>query len=72
MQEKKQKGKPNNRLLGDGMPCLVTGDDFYERGVEFEEQQRAREAESLQRKLAREERAKAMGEWKKLEAERRK
>ncbi|KAF9027322.1 hypothetical protein BDZ89DRAFT_935987, partial [Hymenopellis radicata] len=36
---KKQKGKGKGRLVGDGLPVLLTGDEFYERVVEFEKAQ---------------------------------
>ncbi|KAF9005557.1 hypothetical protein BDQ17DRAFT_1218267, partial [Cyathus striatus] len=34
-EEKKAAGKGKGKLMGDGMPKLLSGDDFYEHVVEF-------------------------------------
>jgi hypothetical protein len=46
--KKKRDGKGKGKLMGDGLPCCLSGDVFYEMVVEFEAQQKgeAREAEA--------------------------
>ncbi|KAG1793163.1 uncharacterized protein HD556DRAFT_1189117, partial [Suillus plorans] len=39
---KKQKGKEKGKLMGNGLPCFLSGDEFYEKVVEFECEQKKR------------------------------
>ena len=56
--------------MGDGLPCFLSGDVFYEMVVEFEawQKQEAREAEA--RKQVRGANAEALVLWKKEDKER--
>jgi hypothetical protein len=69
---KKRKGKEGGKLVGDGLPRLLSGDDFYERVVEFEHVQKKVAAEKQMRKDTREKRAEALATWKCLENKRKK
>jgi hypothetical protein len=54
-QEKgKKRGEGRKKLMGDGLPVLLTGDYFYERVVEFETEGRQKEREKEARREARE------------------
>ncbi|KAJ7362779.1 hypothetical protein DFH08DRAFT_1025194 [Mycena albidolilacea] len=65
-QEKKKTDKKKGRLVGDGLPWLLTSREFVRRVTEFEKN--AREKEGLkQRKADREEKSTAMKEWKELD-----
>jgi hypothetical protein len=66
--EKKSGGK--GRLMGDGLPCLLSGDEFYEKVVEHEAAQRCKERKLEARKKQCEEMAEAITEWKKAETKR--
>ncbi|KAL1686332.1 hypothetical protein GGG16DRAFT_128772 [Schizophyllum commune] len=66
--ERETKGKkntPKGRLMGDGMPVVLTGDEFYQRVVEFNEDQKRRLAEKEARKVSREGYRQALEEWEK-------
>jgi hypothetical protein len=39
-EEKKAKGKGKGKLVGDGLPLLLSGDEFYEKVVEFTQWQK--------------------------------
>ncbi|KAH7904160.1 hypothetical protein BJ138DRAFT_1096025 [Hygrophoropsis aurantiaca] len=69
-EEKKKKGKGKGKLMGDGLPRFLSGDEFYERVVEFEQDQRRVSEEKRTRKEDREKRAGAIAEWKRLEDKR--
>jgi hypothetical protein len=56
--------------MGDGLPCLLSGDWFYERVVEFEAWQQREEREKEARLEAREERGEALAKWREQEEER--
>ncbi|TFK18352.1 hypothetical protein FA15DRAFT_603414 [Coprinopsis marcescibilis] len=43
-EERAKKGGGRGKLLGDGLPRLLSGDDFFEKVVEFTEWQKAQEA----------------------------
>ncbi|KAG0700882.1 hypothetical protein DFH29DRAFT_806981 [Suillus ampliporus] len=67
-QEEKKNGKKNAPLVGDGMPRLLTGDEFYNQ---VSEHRRAAEEEAAAkevRQIEREGRAAAMAVWKEAEA----
>ncbi|KAG1849999.1 hypothetical protein F4604DRAFT_1661277 [Suillus subluteus] len=69
-QEEKKNGKKNAPLVGDGMPRLLTGDEFYNQ---VSEHRRAAEEEAAAkevRRIEREGRAAAMAVWKEAEAAR--
>ncbi|KAJ7438774.1 hypothetical protein B0H11DRAFT_1689936, partial [Mycena galericulata] len=66
-QEEDKKAKKSGRLVGDGLPRLLTSTEFVRRVVAFHEAAEAKEAELLQRKATRTERSEAMNEWKELE-----
>lgn len=58
--EKEKKGKGKGKLMGDGLPVMLTGDWFYEWVVEFEADMRRKEQDKESRKTDREERQKDM------------
>ncbi|KAG2121288.1 hypothetical protein DEU56DRAFT_760707 [Suillus clintonianus] len=66
-EEKKQKGKEKRKLEGDSFPWLLSGDEFYERVVEFECEQKKVAADMQTRKADRERRAEQLATWKQLE-----
>ncbi|KAH7917888.1 hypothetical protein BV22DRAFT_996045, partial [Leucogyrophana mollusca] len=66
-EEKKRRGKEKGKLMGDGLPRFLSGDEFYERVVEFEREQQKVAAEKRTRKEERQRRAEALATWKKLE-----
>ncbi|KAL1702629.1 hypothetical protein EV121DRAFT_209612 [Schizophyllum commune] len=53
------------RLMGDGLPVVLTGDEFYQRVVEYEEEQQRRKDQRRARQVSRAEFAKAMEEYEK-------
>ena len=61
--EEEQEGE-KLKTGGDGMPRLLTRDDFYQKVVEHNEAQEQAEAEKETRRLARENRAAEKAEWK--------
>lgn len=63
-EEEKGKGKGEGRLIGDGLPRLLTSDEVYERVVEFQTAQERESKEKAARKEARKDQSGAMGEWK--------
>ncbi|KAG0698438.1 hypothetical protein DFH29DRAFT_810327 [Suillus ampliporus] len=67
---KKCSKKRGGKLMGDGLPRLLSGDEFYERVVEAETEQRRAVDEKRTRQQERENRAEALAAWKKLEEER--
>ncbi|KAF5389967.1 hypothetical protein D9757_013844 [Collybiopsis confluens] len=62
--EEKKKGRKGKgkKLMGSGLPVLLTGDEFYERVVEFEKETAEKEKEKEARRVNKDERAKAMEE----------
>jgi hypothetical protein len=66
-EEKRQKGKEKGKLIGDGLPRLLSGDEFYEKVVVYEEERKKAVAEKKSRKIEREQRTEVLLEWKKLE-----
>ncbi|KAI6017782.1 hypothetical protein BKA83DRAFT_17153 [Pisolithus microcarpus] len=65
-QEEKQKEqkKKKGKLVGNGLPRLLTGDEFYSRVVEFEKSAADEELEHKRRQKQREGRAEATTTWK--------
>ncbi|KAJ7351365.1 hypothetical protein DFH08DRAFT_806089 [Mycena albidolilacea] len=66
-QEKKKTDKKKGRLVGDGLPCLLTSREFVRRVTEFEKNAREKEEGLKQCKADREEKSTAMKEWKELD-----
>ncbi|KIM35935.1 hypothetical protein M413DRAFT_78950 [Hebeloma cylindrosporum] len=69
-EEKQTKKKKATRLVGDGLPCLLSGDEFYELAKEKE---REVEEEARQKEAKKDGRAAyklAMAEWNEAERER--
>lgn len=66
-EEKKNKPKGKGRLVGDGLPRLLTGDEFYERVCEFTKAQEREEREKAARKVARVDRQGVMAAWRERE-----
>lgn len=69
-QEEKQRKRKKGQLNGDGLPRLLTGDDFYNRVAEHERTSAIEEAARQARKRQRNERAGLMDPWKQAEKER--
>ncbi|KAJ7861104.1 hypothetical protein B0H14DRAFT_3619951 [Mycena olivaceomarginata] len=69
-EQKKSRSNKKGRLVGDGLPRLLTWREFVQRVTEFEQAAREK-AESLQkRKATREEKSEAMKRWKVLDDQR--
>jgi hypothetical protein len=69
-EKKKNTPKGVGKLVGDGLPRLLSSDEFYERVVEFTDRQKRTELEKAERNEAREGRAEVMKEWRKVDEER--
>jgi hypothetical protein len=69
-QEEKSLSKKKGKLVGDGLPRLLTDPEFIMRVQDHEDTQEREAVELETRKANREMRAEAMKEWKKLDAER--
>ncbi|KAF7326341.1 HTH CENPB-type domain-containing protein [Mycena sanguinolenta] len=70
-QEKKRaRGNKKGRLVGDGLPRLLTARDFVNRVAEFERDAAAKAEELQKRKANREERGEALKRWKELDDQR--
>ncbi|PBK90688.1 hypothetical protein ARMGADRAFT_933771, partial [Armillaria gallica] len=61
--EAKKGRKGKGRLMGDGLPVLLTSDFFYECVVEFEEEQQRKQHEKKERQMGKEKRKKALTVW---------
>ncbi|KAJ6578301.1 hypothetical protein B0H19DRAFT_890873, partial [Mycena capillaripes] len=66
-QEENKKSKMKGRLVGDGMPRLLTSNDFVRRVVAFQKAAEEKEAELDQRRVTKAEQSGAMTERKRLE-----
>ncbi|KAF8142262.1 hypothetical protein K438DRAFT_1553664, partial [Mycena galopus ATCC 62051] len=66
-QEESKKAKQKGRLVGDGMPRLLTATAFVTRVETFQKAAEAKVSQQSERKITREERKKAMAEWEELE-----
>ncbi|KAF7313059.1 HTH CENPB-type domain-containing protein [Mycena kentingensis (nom. inval.)] len=66
-ERKKRKGEKNGRLVGDGMPRLLTSAEFLERVSAFQAAAASKEAALAARKATREELKPLMDEWRELE-----
>lgn len=70
-EEKAQKkGKGKAKLMGDGLPHLLSNDEFYERVVDHEAAQKEAERSKDKRQQARVDRVEALAEWKRQQEER--
>ena len=69
---KKKKNTPKGvgKLVGDGLPRLLSSDEFYERVAEFTDRQKRTKLEKAEQNEAREGRAEVMKEWHKVDEER--
>ncbi|KAG1728242.1 hypothetical protein EDD22DRAFT_961088 [Suillus occidentalis] len=67
-EEKKQNSKRGGQLIGDGLPRLLTGDEFYHRVVEHQRAAKEEEAGREARQMEREGRAELLKTWKEAEA----
>jgi hypothetical protein len=65
-----KKRKKKGRLVGDGLPRLLTATEFVSRVVQFEVDRVAKEDGLTKRRSMRDERAVALAEWKRLDEER--
>ncbi|KAF9005350.1 hypothetical protein BDZ89DRAFT_966568 [Hymenopellis radicata] len=61
---KKKKEEISGRLMGDGLPVLLTGDFFYERVVEWEKEQSRKKTQKEDRRVAKEARNARLDKWK--------
>ncbi|KAE9403813.1 hypothetical protein BT96DRAFT_917207, partial [Gymnopus androsaceus JB14] len=61
--KKDRKGK-GRRLMGDGLPVLLSGNDFYERVVEFDRENTKKEKRKEAQKANKEGRKAELEEWK--------
>ena len=64
-EDKGKRTKGKGKLIGDRLPCLLSGDIFYECVVDAKVEQRQEEYEKLARRGHREDRAELLVEWKK-------
>jgi len=62
---KKAESGAKGKLMGSGLPCLLSGDVFYEKVVDLETAHRREEQDKVERLHVREERAGLLVEWKK-------
>ncbi|KZP10647.1 hypothetical protein FIBSPDRAFT_989666, partial [Athelia psychrophila] len=63
-EEKKATGKLKGKLMGDGLPVLLTGDVFFEKVVDAEAARKQDERGKKQRQLLRQDRTEALTAWK--------
>ena len=71
-EEKQKKKRKKGQLNGDGLPRLLTSDEFYDRVVQHENACEEEDAARESRRKRREERAALMVTWQEAENERRK
>ncbi|KAF7319606.1 hypothetical protein HMN09_00301000 [Mycena chlorophos] len=69
-QDEARKRKASGRLVGDGLPRLLTSKEFVDRVTAFKEAAEKKKAELASRKASATERKTLMSEWKKLDDER--
>ncbi|TEB14130.1 hypothetical protein FA13DRAFT_1652018 [Coprinellus micaceus] len=62
-EEKAKKGKGKGKLMGDGLPKMLSGDEFFQRVVEFTQWQEEQEAQGHARVDAKEAWRAAVEEW---------
>ncbi|KAG2045255.1 hypothetical protein BDR03DRAFT_848963 [Suillus americanus] len=67
---KKQSKKKNGKLMSDGLPRLLSSDEFYERVMNHEKEQKRVADDKKTRREEREQRSGALATWKRLEDER--
>ncbi|KAF8143793.1 hypothetical protein K438DRAFT_1454797, partial [Mycena galopus ATCC 62051] len=66
-QEKKKSDKRKGRLVGDGLPRLLTSREFVNRVAEFERNAREKEEALKARQASRAEKTSALKQWKELD-----
>ena len=69
-EKKKNTPKGVGNLVGDGLPRLLSSDEFYERVAEFTDRQKRTKLEKAEQNEAREGRAEVMKEWHKVDEQR--
>lgn len=67
---KNEKKEPRTRLLGDGLPVLLSGDDFYEKVKEQQQRLNAEEKRKIQASHPRKQHSEEMKRWKQADNER--
>ncbi|KAG2092293.1 uncharacterized protein F5147DRAFT_585922 [Suillus discolor] len=71
-EEAKNNSKKRGKLMGNGLPCYLSGDAFYTRVVDHEKAAADEEVAKQARKEGREQHAAVLEEWKKTEEARKK
>jgi hypothetical protein len=66
-QEESKKSKKNGRLVGDGMPRLLTSNEFVRQMVAFQKTAEDTAVESEKRRVTKAEWKEVMTEWRRLE-----
>ncbi|KAF8981678.1 hypothetical protein BDQ17DRAFT_1177712, partial [Cyathus striatus] len=66
-EKQSQKKKSKNRIFGDGMPKLMTGDDFFNTVVESEKEREKDKQEKDERRIINTNHTEVLREWKKEE-----
>ncbi|KAF4566342.1 hypothetical protein AB1N83_014465 [Pleurotus pulmonarius] len=69
-QEESHKKAKKGRLVGDGLPRLLSAQDFVTRVADFHQQAQDREKAQKQQKATREDHARELAIWRQLEGER--
>ncbi|KAI5822182.1 hypothetical protein K523DRAFT_318574 [Schizophyllum commune Tattone D] len=64
--QKSKQAKVKGRLMGDGLPVILTSDEFYRRVVEYDEQQSRKVAVQEARKTSRADYHVALAEYKRV------
>ncbi|KAJ3494531.1 hypothetical protein NLJ89_g10787 [Agrocybe chaxingu] len=64
LEEKKENDKMKGKLIGNGLPKMLTGDDFYEHVVKFTKWQREQEQQKMERKEAAKSYKEELSTWK--------
>lgn len=65
-QEEARQKKRKTRLVGDGLPRLLSSEEFVQRVIEYTAEMQKKEETAKQKKLTCEERKGSLAEWKKL------
>ena len=71
-QDEAKKARKGGRLVGDGLPRLLTGDEFYQRVVDHERAAVQDKVANENRRKQKEQRSALLAEWKEVEEARKK
>ena len=71
-QDEAKKARKEGRLVGDGLPRLLTGDEFYQRVVDHERAAVQDKVANKNRRKQKEQRSALLAEWKEVEEARKK